>query len=81
MLTSVYRIGRDQGARIVFNAINANKLKAMAWGMADNAISVAAMETAVAATMKQSPLLEKDSYADIGLHTIGIEISIVSQFC
>ncbi len=65
-------LGRSGGT--VFNAINANKLKAMVWGMADNAISVAAMETAVAATMKQSPLLEKDSYADIGLHTIGTSI-------
>lgn len=52
----------------VFGLINKNKLASIAWGTADQMLSVAAFETAVAATMKQSPLLEKDDWADVGKH-------------
>lgn len=52
----------------VFGLINKNKLASIAWGTADQMISVAAFETAVAATMKQSPLLEKDDWTDVGKH-------------
>ena len=50
----------------VFTNINRNKLAAMAWGTADQALQAAAFETAVALTMKQSPLLADDSWWDIG---------------
>jgi len=50
----------------IFNQISRNKLAAMGWETADNVLQVAAFETAVSATMKQSPLLEKDDLADIG---------------
>lgn len=49
----------------IFSQINRNKLLSMAWGTADNVVQVAAFETAVAATMKQSPLLEKDDMLDL----------------
>ena len=52
----------------VFSLLDKNKLAAMAWGTADQVLSVAAFETAVAATMKQSPLLEKDEWSDVGKH-------------
>lgn len=50
----------------VFTQINKNKLAAMAWGAADQTLTAAAFETAVALTMKQSPLLADDSWWDIG---------------
>lgn len=49
----------------VFTQINKNKLLAMTWGAADQALQAAAFETAVALTMKQSPLLADDSWWDI----------------
>lgn len=52
----------------VFNQINRAKLGAMSWGVADQMISVGAFETAIAATMKQSPLLENDSLGDVAKH-------------
>lgn len=52
----------------VFHLINKNKLAAMTWATADQVMGVAAFETAVAATMKQSPLMEADSWADVGKH-------------
>jgi DNA-binding Lrp family transcriptional regulator len=52
----------------VFSLINKNKLASMGWGVADQMLNVAGFETAVAATMKQSPLLEKDDWADVGKH-------------
>ncbi len=52
----------------VFNIINKNKLAAMTWGTADQIVNVAAFETAVALTMKQSPLLEKDEWSDVLKH-------------
>jgi len=55
----------------VFNLINKNKLAAMSWGVADQVINMAAFETAVAITMKQSPVLEKDEWSDVLKH-IGI---------
>lgn len=50
----------------VFAQINKNKLAAMAWGAADQTLQAAAFETAVALTMKQSPMLADDSWWDIG---------------
>lgn len=50
----------------VFSTINKAKTAAMAWGFADQALQAAAFETAVAATMKQSPMLADDSWWDIG---------------
>lgn len=52
----------------VYNQINRAKLAAMSWGVADQMLSVGAFETAIAATMKQSPLLENDSLADVAKH-------------
>ena len=49
----------------VFTQINKNKLAAMAWGAADQTLTAAAFETAVALTMKQSPLLADDSWWDV----------------
>lgn len=54
----------------VFDSIRKSKLAAMGWATADQMLSVAAFETAVAITMKQSPLLEQDSIYDIGKHTL-----------
>lgn len=50
----------------VFSRINANKLAAIGWGFADQTLTAAAFETAVALTMKQSPMLADDSWWDIG---------------
>lgn len=50
----------------VFTRINKNKLAAIGWGFADQALTAAAFETGVALTMKQSPLLADDSWWDIG---------------
>lgn len=52
----------------VYSIINKNALATLAWGTADQMLTVAAFETAVAATMKQSPLLEKDDWADAAKH-------------
>jgi len=48
----------------IYTQINRNKLAAMAWGTADQVLQVAAFETAVAATMKASPLLDKADWLD-----------------
>lgn len=50
----------------VFSQITRNKLAATAWATADQTINVAAMQTAVSLTMKQSPILENDDWTDIG---------------
>jgi len=49
----------------IYGQINRNKLLAMGWGAADQILQVAAFETAVATTMKQSPLLEKDEFSTV----------------
>lgn len=49
----------------VFTNINKNKMIAMGWGAADQALQAAAFETAVALTMKESPLLADSSWWDI----------------
>lgn len=49
----------------IYTKINANKMRAMGWGVADQILQGAAFETAVALTMKQSPLLEKEDYKSI----------------
>jgi hypothetical protein len=50
----------------VFTRINQNKLLSMAWGTADQVLQAAAYETATALTMKASPVLDADSWTDIG---------------
>lgn len=50
----------------VFTTLNRNKIAAMGWGAADQVLQAAAFETAVALTMKQSPLLADESWWDIG---------------
>lgn len=50
----------------VFTRINRNKIAAMGWEFADQAIQTAAFETAVALTMNQSPLLADDDWWSIG---------------
>lgn len=59
----------------VFNRINASKSLSMVWGTADQALQVAAYETATALTMKSSPMLEDKDWKNIGwdiLHTTAI---------
>lgn len=65
---SLVELAQEGGT--VFNLINKNKLAAMTWGLGDQILSVAAFETAVAVTMKQSPLLEKDSWSTVGKHIL-----------
>lgn len=52
----------------VFDSIRKSKLAAMGWGTADQMLNVAAFETGVALTMKQSPLLEENSIGDVIKH-------------
>lgn len=54
----------------VFNQITRNKLAATAWATADQTINVAAMQTAVSLTMKQSPMLEHDDWVDVGKNIV-----------
>lgn len=49
-----------------FTRINTSKLAAMSWETAEQALQAAVFETAVALTMKQSPLLADDNWWDIG---------------
>jgi hypothetical protein len=55
----------SQSGGTIFNQISRNKFAAMGWGIADNVLQMAAFETAVAATMHQSPLMEKDDLSTI----------------
>ena len=57
-------LGQEGGS--AFTRINKNKLAVMGWETADQALQAAVFETAVALTMKQSPLLADDSWWDIG---------------
>lgn len=49
----------------VFTRMNKDFLGALSWGVADNILQTAVFETAVAATMKASPLLEGQDWKDI----------------
>ena len=49
----------------VFNTINKNKMAAMAWGTANQALEAAAYETATVLTMKSSPILEDADWKDV----------------
>lgn len=55
-----------QSGTDVFRSINANKVKSMLWGAADNVLQTAVFETAAAVAMKQSPTLTNESWTDIG---------------
>lgn len=57
-------IASEGGTAYAF--VNRNKLAAMGWEFADKTLEVAAGELAIAATMKQSPLLADDSWGEIG---------------
>lgn len=58
----------------VFQRINENKLASMAWGVADNVLQTAAFETAVAVSMKASPMLDKEDWSHIGWDVITTSI-------
>lgn len=49
-----------------FTRLNKNKLAVMGWETADQVLQAAVFETAVAATMHQSPLLADDGWWEIG---------------
>ena len=49
-----------------FTRINKNKMAVMGWETADQVLQAAVFETAVALTMRQSPLLADDSWWEIG---------------
>lgn len=49
----------------VFSSLNKNKLAAMAWGTAQQALEAAAYETATVITMKSSPILENTEWKDV----------------
>lgn len=59
--------------------INANKLAAMSWGFADQALQVGAFETASALTMKNSPVLADKSTTDI-LSDMGFSMLVGGAF-
>lgn len=52
-------------SRTAFTLTNANTVKAMAAGFAENVLQSAAFETAVAATMFKSPILEDMDFGDL----------------
>lgn len=57
------------GDAALFPSMQADKVKAIAYGFGDQALQGLAYEIATVATMKQSPLLEADGVADI-LHNM-----------
>lgn len=57
-------LGQEGGS--VFTRLNKNKMAAMGWEFADQTLQAAVFEMAVAATMKQSPLLADDSWWEVG---------------
>lgn len=59
----------------VFRLISANKMKSLAFGAADEALTTAAFETAVAATMFQSPVFEGMDIKD-RIYNAGVGIAI-----
>lgn len=52
----------DKGS--LFNSLSTDKFKAIALGFGDQALQALAYETAVAGTMKASPLLDQNSFTD-----------------
>jgi hypothetical protein len=56
-------ISREGGSAYAY--INANKLSSIAWGFADQALQAGAFESAVALTMKDSPILADRSNSEI----------------
>lgn len=56
-------IASEGGTAFAF--VNRNKLAAMGWNTADQALEVAAGELLIATTMKQSPLLADDSWSEV----------------
>jgi hypothetical protein len=54
----------------VFTRINASKMASMGWEAADQVLQAAVFETAVALTMKQSPMLADDDWWSIGKNIV-----------
>lgn len=50
----------------VFSQINTAKTASIAWGAADQVLQAAAFQIGVAASMKASPMLDNESWTDIG---------------
>lgn len=55
----------NMGDKGYYASMNVDKLKAIAYGAGDAALQSLAFEAATAATMKASPLLDKDSLGDV----------------
>lgn len=55
----------NAGSGALFPTMNAQKVKAIALGFGDQALQGLAYETATLATMKASPLLDKDGFQDV----------------
>lgn len=55
----------NAGSGALYGSLNADKLKAIAYGFGDQALQAVAYQTATVATMKGSPLLDKDGLSDI----------------
>lgn len=55
----------EAGNAALYGGIKADKYKAIALGFGDQALQALAFETATVATMKASPLLDKDSFKDV----------------
>lgn len=58
------------GEGSMFGIINRNKLLAITAGFGDQALQAAAFETAVAATMYSSPILDKMSWSDLSINIL-----------
>lgn len=55
----------NAGDAALYGSISADKYKAIALGFGDQALQALAFETATVATMKASPLLDKDGFKDV----------------
>jgi hypothetical protein len=70
-------IAREGGSAYAY--INANKLSAIGWGFADQALQAAAFEAAVVLTMKNSPILADKGTGEI-LSDMGFGIFVGGAF-
>lgn len=56
---------KDIASEGIYPTLQADKFKAIALGVGDQALQALVFETATIATMKASPLLDKDSFGDV----------------
>jgi len=63
-LLAAEELAAGEAGGTLFGVINRNKLVSITAGFADQALQAAAFETAVAATMQASPLLDQMSFTD-----------------